>query len=47
LASKLVAKVSPGLALKPVVGFLVEPQNQCGGGFLDLSLKTGRSGLVI
>jgi hypothetical protein len=28
LASKLVATVSPGLASKPVVGFLVEPQNQ-------------------
>jgi hypothetical protein len=47
LASKLVATVSPGLALKPVVGFLVEPQNQGGGGFPDLDLKTGGSGLVI
>jgi hypothetical protein len=47
LASKLVATVSPGLASKPVVGFLVEPQNQGGGGFLDLALKTGSSGLVI
>jgi hypothetical protein len=47
LASKLVATVSPGLASKPVVGFLVDPQNQGGGGFLDLSLKTGSSGLVI
>jgi hypothetical protein len=47
LASKLVKKVSPGLAPKPVVGFLVEPQNQGGEGFPDLSLKTGRSGLVI
>jgi hypothetical protein len=28
-------------------GFLVEPQNQCGGGFPDLGLKTGSSGLVI
>jgi hypothetical protein len=27
LASKLVATISPGLASKPVVGFLVEPQN--------------------
>jgi hypothetical protein len=27
LSSKLVATVSPGLALKPIVGFLVEPQN--------------------
>jgi hypothetical protein len=30
-----------------VVGFLVEPQNQVGEGFLDLGLKTGSSGLVI
>jgi hypothetical protein len=28
-------------------GFLVEPQNQGGGGFPGLDLKTGRSGLVI
>jgi hypothetical protein len=28
-------------------GFLVEPQNQGGGGFLGLGLKTGSSGLVI
>jgi hypothetical protein len=47
LGSKLVATVSPGLASKPVVGFLVEPQNQGGGGFPDLGLKTGSSGLVI
>jgi hypothetical protein len=47
LASKLVGTISPGLASKPVVGFLVEPQNQCGGGFPCLGLKTGRSGLVI
>jgi hypothetical protein len=47
LASKLVATVSPGLASKPVVGILVEPQNQDGGGFPDLELKTGSSGLVI
>jgi hypothetical protein len=33
LASKLVATVFPDLASKPVVGFLVEPQNQGGGGF--------------
>jgi hypothetical protein len=39
--------VSPSLASKPVVGFLVEPQNQGGGGFSDLGLKTGSSGLVI
>jgi hypothetical protein len=47
LASKLVATVSPGLASKPVVDFLVEPQNQGGGGFHSLDLKTGNSGLVI
>jgi hypothetical protein len=28
-------------------GFLVEPQNQGGGGFLGLGLKTGSSGLAI
>jgi hypothetical protein len=47
LASKLVATVSPSLASKPVVGFLVEPQNQGGGGFTGLGLKTGSFGLVI
>jgi hypothetical protein len=47
LASKLVAMVSPGLGSKPVAGFLVESQNQGGGGFPDLGLKTGSSGLVI
>jgi hypothetical protein len=47
LASKLVTTVSPGLASKPVVGFLVEPQNQGGGGFLGLVLKTGCSSLMI
>jgi hypothetical protein len=47
LASKLVAMVSAGLASKPVVGFLVEPQNQEGGGFPSLGLKTGSSSLVI
>jgi hypothetical protein len=47
LASKLVATVSPGLASKPAVGFLVEPQNQGGGGFPGLGLKTGSSSLVI
>jgi hypothetical protein len=47
LASKLVATVSPGLTSKPVIGFLIEPQNQGGGGFLGLGLKTGSSGLVI
>jgi hypothetical protein len=47
LASKLVATISSGLTSKPVIGFLVEPQNQGGGGFPGLSLKTGSSGLVI
>jgi hypothetical protein len=47
LASKLVATVSPGLASKPADGFLVEPQNQGGGGFPGLGLKTGSFGLVI
>jgi hypothetical protein len=47
LTSKLVAIVSPGLASKLAVGFLVEPQNQGGGGFPGLDLKTGSSGLVI
>jgi hypothetical protein len=47
LASKPVTTVSPGLASKPAVGFLFEPQNQGGGGFPGLNLKTDSSGLVI
>jgi hypothetical protein len=47
LTSKLVATVSPGLASKSVVGFMVEPQNQSGGGFPGLWLKTGSSSLII
>jgi hypothetical protein len=47
LASKLVAMVSSSLASKPVVSFLVEPQNQGGGGFPGLGLKIGSFGLVI
>jgi hypothetical protein len=47
LASKLVATVSPDLASKSMIGFLVEPQNQGGGGFSGFVLKTGSSGLVI
>jgi hypothetical protein len=47
LASKLVVTVFPGLTSKLVVGFLVEPQNQGGGGFPGLGLKTGSPGLVI
>jgi hypothetical protein len=41
LVSKLAVTVFPGLASKPVVSFLVETQNQGGGGFSDLGLKTG------
>jgi hypothetical protein len=47
LALKLVATVFPGLASKPMVDFLVEPQNQGAGGFPGLDLKTDSSGLVI
>jgi hypothetical protein len=47
LISKLVVTVSPGLASKPVVGFLVEPQNQGCEGFSGLGLKTDSSVLVI
>jgi hypothetical protein len=47
LASKLVVMVSPGFASKSAVGFLVEPENQGGGGFPGLGLKTGSLGLVI
>jgi hypothetical protein len=47
LASKLVVTVSPGLASKPAVCFLVEPQNQGGGGFSGLCLKIDSFGLVI
>jgi hypothetical protein len=46
-SSLAVATVSPDLGSKPVVGFLVEPQNQGGGGFFGLGLKTDSSGLVI
>jgi hypothetical protein len=47
LSSKLVAMVSLGLASKPVVGFLVEHQNQSDGGFPGLALKTGSSSFMI
>jgi hypothetical protein len=47
LALKLVATVFSVLASKPVIGFLVEPQNQGGGGFPGLGLKTGSYGLLI
>ncbi len=46
---KTTRTVFSDLASKPVavVGFLVEPQNQGGGGFLGLGLKTFGFGLVI
>jgi hypothetical protein len=47
LTLKLVATGFFGLTSKSAVSFLVEPQNQGGGGFLDLGLKTDSSGLVI
>jgi hypothetical protein len=47
LTSKLVTTVSSGLTSKSVVGFLVEPQSQGGGGFPGLGLKTGSFGVVI
>jgi hypothetical protein len=46
-ALKLAPMVSPILASKSVVGFLVEPQNQGGRGFPGLGLKIGSFGLVI
>jgi hypothetical protein len=46
LTLKSVAMVSLGLASKPVVVFLVEPQNQGGGGFSGLGLKIGNYDLV-
>jgi hypothetical protein len=47
LAAKLMATVSSGLASKLTVGFFIEPQNQGGGGFLSLGIKTGIFSLVI
>jgi hypothetical protein len=47
LASKLVATVSSSLTSKLVVSFLVEPQNQGGGGFPGFDLKIDSFGLVI
>jgi hypothetical protein len=44
---KTLGTVSPGLASKSAHGFLVEPQNQGGGEFSGLGLKTSSSGLVI
>jgi hypothetical protein len=42
-----VVTISPGLTSKPMVGFLVKPQNQVGEGFSGLALKTGSYDLVI
>jgi hypothetical protein len=47
LASKLMSTVSSGLASKSVVSFLIEPQNQGGGGFPGLGLKIGSYSLEI
>jgi hypothetical protein len=47
LALKLMTIVSPGLASKSTVSFLVEPQNQDGGGFFGLGIKTDSSSFVI
>jgi hypothetical protein len=47
LASKLVVTVSIGLASNPTIDFLVEPQNQGGGGFPGLCIKTDSFCLVI
>jgi hypothetical protein len=47
LASKSVVTISPDLTSKPIVSFLVEPQNQGGGGFSSLELKTGSYDLMI
>jgi hypothetical protein len=47
LASKPVATVSPSLTSKPMVSFLVEPQNQGDEGFPDLGLKISSYNLVI
>jgi hypothetical protein len=47
LASKPVATIFFGFASKSVVGFFIEPQNQGGGGFSGLGLKTGNHGLMI
>jgi hypothetical protein len=47
LTSKSVVTVSPDLASKSAVGFLVEHQNQGGGGFSGFCLKIDSFGLVI
>jgi hypothetical protein len=45
--SKSVVTVFSNLASKSVVGFLVELENQSGGGFSGLGLKTASYSLVI
>jgi hypothetical protein len=47
LVSKPAVMVSPGLASKLVVDFLIELQNQDGGGFPDLDIKTDSFSFVI
>jgi hypothetical protein len=47
LTSKSTATVFSSLTSKSVVGFLIESQNQGGGGFSDLGIKIGSFGLVI
>jgi hypothetical protein len=47
LTSKSVVTVSPDLASKSAVGFLVDHQNQGGGGFSGFCLKIDSFGLVI
>jgi hypothetical protein len=47
LDSKPVAAISPSFASKSLVGFMVEPQNQGGGGFSVFGLKIGSYSLVI
>jgi hypothetical protein len=47
LTSKPVVTVSSSLALKSVVCFLIEPQNQCGERFFGLGLKIDSYNLVI
>jgi hypothetical protein len=47
LASKHAATISGGLTSKPAVVFLVEPQNQSGGGFPGLGLNQVGFGLSV
>jgi hypothetical protein len=47
LASKSVVTVFSGLASKSVVGFLIELQNQGGGGFSSFGLKTSTYSFMI